>query len=917
MWAEQDWILHTPGGGPLDSRCPCLTTELCPRIFGDSELDVRHFGHIPICMDSRQVRCCGASFSMEVSGVPGVVTGSRHEHGSPGQRERGANNTDGVETKPPQISQTAPSNNSQANSTGEISVADIEGYRYISSATAEKKNDFNVSAEITASDASSHQTAALHNGPNTHHSDSILVFPWNTAAKFDTTEPEVTLLVYNSNHNGNGTNDWDSAMNDNGSPISDTAELHLFESENEKNGYLIETTTAFDTEAYKGETEYLVASGSENKGITEDIEMQQDSEGDRNDNVEENEEGKGDDTDDEQYNVDESENVAPGQALINGIQNKGPNIPKRSFVSENLKMRISQLATGERRRKPDAGGKRGSQVRHRTGPRSGRPSHSTTEAEKQTASRKESVTNRPREPALTPAKTIIRNPSTQSQRYEKLPVMSVGRKTARLQLLQPFRSKAKHSTSNGQDRTTTAHASNSQNKLSGQVDRNYTLGSGVAETGTSLRQVSAEYQMQEDGPEMALSRNMQIHLKRHSEIAKELANGGRRNINNYLSTIEDNRTAEKTEVLATNTKLTGKDEVKTSENGLNGAVEHSRRPAAIRKVTGASRSTFGLRTRTRDRPYASQSRVAGGGVSRATAFGQNQQVKGVAEVSSQSAVVAAPRGINLASSLETDTSGSAHEDSSAGGTGLVNIIGPIPKGFTDPVTIQNLRNAIQSGPLFQLPYNTQPEPFRNGIPRPTTPLIATPVTLSESARPPSSEVTSSSHDVNVHRQPHSQTAAALSRVSPHGWRLHPQNHLASDFNASQIQLYLTAPTHEVVEFRQSPLHLPPTNEPLAAVEHSSHDDLAVRAKTVPLPQITSAQKFLSFPDQQLRQPGAQRESVGSQQSSQHAAEGRPAPHLFAVSQQDAVRHAAQVEYTNKLREYYQQLLNYNKQQHLP
>lgn len=867
---------------------------------------------------------------MEVSGVPGVVTGSRHEYGATGERGGGANNTDRVETKPTQISQTGPANNSQTISTGEIFVAenqqkgtyDLEVYSSSSNTTAEKKNDFNVSADITASDVSSQQTAALQKGSNTHHSDTILVFPWNTAAKFDTTEPKVTLLVYNSNHNGNDTNDWNSAMNDYGSLINDTAEMHLFESENEKNDYLAETTTAFDTDVYKGETEYLVASSSEYKGITEDIEMQQDSEGDRNDNAEENEEGKGSDTDDEQYNMDESESVAPGQALINGIQNKGPNIPKRSFVSENLKMRISQLSTGEQRRKPDTDGKRGSQDRHSTSPRSGRPSH-PTEVEKQTATRKESVTNRPREPALPPSKTIIRNPSTQSQRYENLPVMSVGRKTTRLQLLEPFRSKFKHSTSTGQDRTTIAQVWNSQNKLSGQVDSNYTLGRGEAETGTSqpqrsgLRHVSAAYQTQEDGPEMALSRNMHIHLKRHSEIVAELVNGGRRNTEKYLFTTGDNRAAETTEVLANSTKLTGTDEVKTSENGLNEAVEHSRRPATIRKATVASRSTFGLRTRTRDRSFASQSGVAGGGDSRATTFGQNQQVRGVAEMSSQSAGVSTPRGITFASSLETDTSGSAHEDISAGGTSLVNIIGPIPKGFTDPVTTQNVGNAIQNDPLFQLPYNTQPGPFRNGFPRPTTPLIATPVTLSESARPPSSEVTSSRHDVNVRHQPHSQTAAALSRspntsnVSPHGWRLHPQNHLASDFSASQIHLYLTAPTYEVVEFRQSPFHSPPTNEPLAAAVHSTHDNLAVRAK------MTSVQRFLSFPDQQLRQPGAQQESVGPQQSSKYVAERRPAPHMFAVYQQDAVRHAAQVEYTNKLQEYYQQLLNYNKQQQLP
>ena len=930
VWAEEDWILHTPGGGPLDSRCPCLTTELCPRVFGDSELDARHFGHIPICMDSRQVRCCGASFSTEVSGVPGILAGSRHEHGAPGQREAGANNTNTVrvETKSTQISQTGPANNLQATSNGEVSVAghqqkgtdELEGYKDNTSTTAEN-NYLNVSPKVTASHESSQQTEAPQKGSNTHHSDLITVFPWDMAVKFDTTEPEVTLLVYNSNSDGNDTNDWDSDMNDYSSPINDTAEMHLFESENEKNDHLMGTTTAFDTEAYKREKEYLVASSRENKGITEDIEMQQDSEDDRNDDAKEHEEGKGGDIDGEQYIVDESESVVPEHALINGIQNKGQNIPKRSFVSENLKMRISQLATGEQTRRPGADGR---QDRHRKDP----PSDPKTEVERQAAYRKESATNRPRKPAVPPAKTIIRSPRTQSQRYENLPGLSVGRKTARSQLLQDFRSKAKHLTRNGQERTTTLHAL--QNKLSGQVDTNYTLGSG-AEKDTSqshrsgLKHVPAAYQTQEGGPEMTLSRDLQIHLKRHSEIVAELANGGRRNTNTDLFTTGGNRTAEKTEMLATKTKSTRMDEFKTSEAVLKGAVEHSRRPVVIKRATGASRGTFGLRTRTRDRSFASQSRAAGGRDSRATTSSQNQQE--VAEVSSQSAGVATRRGVALASSLETDASGSAHEDISAGRPGLINIIGPIPKGFTDPVTTQNVHSATQGGPLFQLPYNTQPEPFRTAIPRPTMPLIVKPVTLSESARPPSSAAASSSYDVNVRRQPDTQTAAAMARqpntssVSSHERHLQPQNHIVSDFSASQVQLYLTAPTHEVVEFRQSPLTQPaaatPPHSP-AALLHSSHDDLAVRAKIVPLPQMTSVQKFLSFPDQQLRQPGKQQESVGSQQSSKHPAGSRPTPHLFAVYQQDAVRHAAQMEYTNKLQEYFQQLLSYSEQQqHVP
>ncbi|XP_046384503.1 uncharacterized protein LOC124154651 [Ischnura elegans] len=62
---EDDWMLHTPGGGPLDSRCPCLASNICPRPFGLSPMDVLILGHLPICKDESKVRCCGASFSVE------------------------------------------------------------------------------------------------------------------------------------------------------------------------------------------------------------------------------------------------------------------------------------------------------------------------------------------------------------------------------------------------------------------------------------------------------------------------------------------------------------------------------------------------------------------------------------------------------------------------------------------------------------------------------------------------------------------------------------------------------------------------------------------------------------------------------------------------------------------------------------
>jgi hypothetical protein len=882
---------------------------------------------------------------MEVSGVPGHVTG----HDAPGLRAASANNTRRVEAKSTEISQARPAN-PQAISTGKIFVA---GHQQTRTDVLEGYGN----SKETGRDANSQQREALQTGSNTDHSDSITVFPWNMAAKLDTTQPEVTFLVYNSNHDGNDTNEWNSDGNDYGSLIGDMAEKYLLESENEKNDYLTETTTAFsnigqafDTDTYKREMEYLVASGSENKGIREDIEMQQDSEDDRNDGDE-----------DEEDNVDEGEPLVHGHALRHDIYNKGPNTPKRSFVSENLKMRISQLATGEQRRKLAADG---TQSRHRTWPRSGQPSRATTRVDKQTASRKESLTNRPRAPALLAAKPILRNPNTQLQSYENLPDMPVGGKTARSQPLQLLRSKAKHLTTSDQDRTTNkSRASESQETPSGQVDINDTAGS-VAETSTSqpersgLRQVPAKYHMQENGPEMTFPRKMQVHLKRHSEIMAELANEGRRNTNTDLFTIRDNRTVEEREMLAADTKSTGTDDVKTSENARNGAVEHSRCPAVVRTATGTSRSTFGARTRTRDRTAHVTTKAAGGGHSTGTIFVQNQhEDRGVAEMSSsQSAGVATPPGITLASTLEMDTSGSAHGDTSVEGTGLINIIGPIPKGFTDPATTQDVD--IASGPLFHLPYNIPPEPFWNDIPKPIVPLIATPVSPSESARTPSSGVTSSNNDAKVFRQPHAPAITAMSNspktshVSPHEWHSH--------FSASQGQSSLppptsdVPPTREVAEFRQpSPFHSPPTKQPEAATSphiaaalvhsfqddpaalvhsfqddpaalvhssqddpaalvHSFKDDPAITAKIVPLPQITSVQKFLSFADQQLRQPG-----VESQQSPKHPAESRPAPHLFALYQQDAVRHAAQVEYTNKLREYFQHLLNYNNQQRRP
>lgn len=77
--ASGDWMLHTPGGGPIEDRCPCLPVALCPRPFGLSPHDVLQFGHLPVCMDASYVRCCGASFSVKISPILRIANELSHK----------------------------------------------------------------------------------------------------------------------------------------------------------------------------------------------------------------------------------------------------------------------------------------------------------------------------------------------------------------------------------------------------------------------------------------------------------------------------------------------------------------------------------------------------------------------------------------------------------------------------------------------------------------------------------------------------------------------------------------------------------------------------------------------------------------------------------------------------------------------
>jgi hypothetical protein len=110
-----------------------------------------------------------------------------------------------------------------------------------------------------------------------------------------------------------------------------------------------------------------------------------------------------------------------------------------------------------------------------------------------------------------------------------------------------------------------------------------------------------------------------------------------------------------------------------------------------------------------------------------------------------------------------------------------------------------------------------------------------------------------------------------------------------------------------------------THFPVTVIRSSPNDE-TIRAKIIPISRTSPLRQFLSFSDQQLKEPGEEKESFtslsmhGSQQSTKPPADGRPAPQLFALYQQDARRHTTDQEYTKKLQEYFQQLQNYYKQQ---
>jgi hypothetical protein len=868
-----------------------------------------------------------------VSGVTGHVTHFEQGHG--GDEDARENNTQAVEDAKSE-QQIAPQQHANNSHTTLHFLPEQQPKGVVT--TEDYIGSLNTNVEIRNTSITSHDTTLqqsehirnpedLQRDSTTDTSDAVIVFPWHVEGKSDSIEAEDVFLVYPSDSDENNTDAWYTNITDAGSLSSNMAELSSFASEDDK--YLMETPISSSTGLTFSETvdvpdkEYLVASGSEYKGVRSHNEMQEDLEDDGERDVD------GDTNEDEDNDDQIESSIHELHTMKDIIQNKRPNIPKRSFVSQNLKTRISQLATGERRRNPGADEVRSVETRHITGPRSGQR-------------RTEAVTNKPR--GSSPLKTRIPNRDTRHEANNNK-TDTEDRMTVRSR----SRSNLKPSTRDTQESATASRASKSQNTFSRQLNKIRTHGT-VSDLGSS--QIQGDHQRQGTDYEMAFPRHRQINLKRNSEVMPEIANDGQGTPHTNFFTTGDHPTIEKSVINATDKRTSG---TQNSTSGQN-VVEHNRRPVVRRKAIEKPHRTFGARTRTRDRPSSFQTKPTHAQTvteastdSDAQKFAQSQQTG--QDVFEHRPSDSGAAGITTVTSMGMDTGSSLIGEFPV--RGLINVVGPIPTGFTDPATIKDLNSVNQMGPLFHLPYPIPPEEFRNQIPNSNVPMVSTTVTPSAGKTLPSSGVTSFNQDVNVFRQPYTQTfeqhytfrhsethspqkyiqtiiaTPNSANVNRHKWQLHEPKQLVSDNRSHfspQVQSSLTASTsnppsmQNLAKFTEPrPFHFPPLNNhqkttvPHAPVTmvHSSPNDETIRAKIVRLPQTPSLQKFLSFPDQQVKQTGHQKENLVplKTQVSQPSTEDRPVPLL------DATNHAAQLEYTKKLQEYFQRVQSYYRQQH--
>jgi hypothetical protein len=611
-----------------------------------------------------------------VPGVPGHVTGSGEENDSIGQQEASENITQ-------QMSPEQHANSSQTTSQSmshqtfipvqqQKSITGSEDSSNSFNITTDMKNDLNISPKENT------------NRSNFQQSDPIIVFPWNMAGTSDPTELETLYLVYPKDGDENDTDAWSWNMNDDVSLSSNMAELRLLEPDYKNSKNLRETPKAssiieqiFAENTDTPEEEYLVASHSEYNRIQARNETQENHEdqvvvdGAAEEVVEKRDADEDDNNNSyNEENKNQVESPTNGHILTNHMQSVRANVPKRSFVSENLKMRISQLATREGRPgprgNPAADKARSTNSHYHTGQRSRQSFHSMRVPEKQSASHRETARNR--SPAPSP-----------------LLGTSVDRITARPQLLRRLSSTVKNST-----RMAVPHASRPQNTSSHQLDRNR-----IAGTMTNINILQRG------------SRLQQMYTRENSERTAST---------NFIKT-GDNPAAGNNGNHTNDTKPTGAEAIQTYRSDQNGVVENIR-PVVRRKTTETLHGTFGARTRTRDRPPFFQmspsyvhNKTAGGTGSVIMKFVHNLQTgQGVAEPPpSKLEGPQSPVPTTTAMPLGSDTRQSVE------GAHLISAAGKMPKGFTNPtVSLQNMDSVNQRDPVsLTIQYSTTTISKRN------------------------------------------------------------------------------------------------------------------------------------------------------------------------------------------------------------
>lgn len=74
---------YTADNNPESELCPCLPSNLCPRVYGASLDDRKYLGEFMKCEKDGQVRCCGASVSSLINSVEDEEEDSSEENRNP------------------------------------------------------------------------------------------------------------------------------------------------------------------------------------------------------------------------------------------------------------------------------------------------------------------------------------------------------------------------------------------------------------------------------------------------------------------------------------------------------------------------------------------------------------------------------------------------------------------------------------------------------------------------------------------------------------------------------------------------------------------------------------------------------------------------------------------------------------------